>query len=396
MARILVLASRWPWPSHGGDKVRLLEICRALSRQHKMMLLACSESRRVVRPAEADEIFFHIEMVRIPKWRSYLNSLLALMTKRPLQLAYYRSAEFERRADALAEESDLILAHLLRTAQYVSRADGPPHILEMTDAMSLSLERAALPTRFGKLLQLVYRIERERVRRYERECLEKFDCISVVSEIDKQHLARMAPPDAHKLLVATLAVPHRELRVADPEQSEILFLGNMSTLPNIDACYYFIMECLPQIRAKHPDVKFRIVGPVKRSLAATLGSDPGVIVTGAAADFTPYVNKAFCGVAPMRRGAGIQTKILDYMSFGLPCVTTPLGYEGLFARAGVDVIVADGSASLVAAVLTLLESSTLREQIGLQGRKYVRQHHSADVCLAPLVQAAAAAILRKT
>jgi glycosyltransferase involved in cell wall biosynthesis len=388
MARILVLTSRWPWPAHSGDRVRILEICRALSQRHEVTLLSCTESGRRERPDE-ERMFAAVHSVVIPRWRSFLNCLLALPTRKPLQLAYYQSREYAELCEQLIGKADLVVAHLIRTAQYVPSGAKCGRVLEMTDAMSLSLERAAsTPTRFGKLLQFVYGIELERVRRYEKACLAVFDSTSLVSEVDRQYLADASPPDAGKLLVATLAVPQRnEVRVRVTAR-EILFVGKVGTLPNLDACDFFITECLPKIRARRPDVIFRIVGPVEPEVANRLVEGrSGVVVTGAVTDLKPYIETAFCGVAPMRKGAGIQTKILDYMSYGLPCVTTPVGYEGLQARVGEEVLVAKDADAIAASVLRLLEQPDLARCIGSAGREYLGRLHSWNVSLAPLIDA---------
>jgi glycosyltransferase involved in cell wall biosynthesis len=388
MARVLVLTSRWPWPAHGGDKVRILEICRALSQRHELTLLACAESRQVER-ADEEHMFAAVHRVVIPRWRSLFNSLLALPTRKPLQLAYYYSREYAALCEQLIGKADVVLAHLIRTAQYVPSGAKCGRVLEMTDAMSLSLERAASTrTRFGRLLQFVYGIELERVRRYEKACLAAFDSTSVVSAVDRQYLAVASPPDAGKLLVATLAVPQRDEIQANATAKEILFIGKVGTLPNLDACDFFISECLPKIRARHPEVTFRIVGPVEPEVARQLAEGhSGVIVTGAVPDLKPYIAAAFCGVAPMRKGAGIQTKILDYMSYGLPCVTTPVGYEGLRANVGEEVLVAQDADAIAASVLQLLEQRELARSIGLRGREYLGRYHSWNVCLAPLIDA---------
>jgi glycosyltransferase involved in cell wall biosynthesis len=386
MARILVLTSRWPWPAHSGDRVRILEICRALSQRHELTLLSCTESNRVER-SDQERMFAAVHRVVIPRWRSLLNCLLALPTGRPLQLAYYSSREYAAVCEQLIGKADVVVAHLIRTAQYVPRGAKCGRVLEMTDAMSLSLERAAAtPTRFGKLLQFVYGIELERVRRYEKACLAAFHSTSLVSEVDRQYLAAASPPDADKLLVATLAVPQRtEIRVSATAR-EILFVGKVGTLPNLDACDFFISECLPKIRAQRSDLVFRIVGPVEPEVARRLGEGRSdVIVTGAVPDLKPYIETAFCGVAPMRKGAGIQTKILDYMSYGLPCVTTPVGYEGLRAKVGEEVLVAKDADAIAASVLRLLEQPDLARAIGSSGREYLAHYHSWNVSLAPLI-----------
>ncbi|EIT0645643.1 glycosyltransferase, partial [Escherichia coli] len=47
------------------------------------------------------------------------------------------------------------------------------------------------------------------------------------------------------------------------------------------------------------------------------------------------------GICPVRLGAGVQNKILEYMALGLPCITSSIGYEGINAKSGSEIFVAD-------------------------------------------------------
>jgi glycosyltransferase involved in cell wall biosynthesis len=284
-------------------------------------------------------------------------------------------------------QHDIVLAHLLRTAQYIHEDKRPPYrVLEMTDAISLVLQRARAPGRSLRFRRLIYAVEYDRVKRYERRCIERFECVTLVSSVDRDYLAATHGASEKQLLVATNGVARRDSVVATEEPQEILFLGNMNTLPNVDACEFFILSCLPAVIARFPKVRFRIVGPIAKGLATHFASlSSAVIVSGAVDDLRSCIEEAFCGVAPMRKGSGIQNKILDYMSYGLPCVTTAIGYEGLAARIDSQVLVKDSPRELAEAVIRLKSDRELRERIGAGGRQYVQEHHSWERCVSPLL-----------
>jgi glycosyltransferase involved in cell wall biosynthesis len=89
----------------------------------------------------------------------------------------------------------------------------------------------------------------------------------------------------------------------------------------------------------------------------------------------------------MRLGAGVQNKILDYMAMGIPCVTTSVGYEGLAAIQGREIVVADGANEWIESVLDLHANRPGAAAIGQAGRAYVRRCHTWSACLTPLVSA---------
>jgi glycosyltransferase involved in cell wall biosynthesis len=388
MARILVLTSRWPFPTYSGDMVRILNICRELSKHHEISLLALRDAQMDPVPAAYRHVFRSVQTVYLPRWRSWLNALTALITRKPLQVAYYQSRGYGEIARRLIAESDLVLCHLIRTTEY-ARGAGIPAVLEMTDAISLNYERVGTVSGRRNLLRSIYSIERGRVLNYELECLRRFDLTSMISAVDRDYLlGKSAAVVARRMVVTTNGADVERYQVSSSLQGNgVLFLGKMSTVPNIDACEYFAAECLPKIRARRPGIEFRIVGPITPATASRLQRFPGVVIHGAVKDLGPVVADCFCGIAPMRLGAGVQNKILDYMAMGIPCITSAVGYEGLSAVPGQEIVVADDADRWAKAVLDLNADRSSAAAIGAAGRAYVRRSHTWSACLAPLVSA---------
>ena len=92
------------------------------------------------------------------------------------------------------------------------------------------------------------------------------------------------------------------------------------------------------------------------------------------------------GVCPMRLGAGVQNKLLEYMALGLPAVTTTMGLEGIQAQPGQDVWLANTPELFADAVIALLDNRTVAEATAHAARRYVERHHAWSSVLAPMVQ----------
>ena len=69
---------------------------------------------------------------------------------------------------------------------------------------------------------------------------------------------------------------------------------------------------------------------------------------GECPDVRPYVAHATAAVAPMRIARGIQNKVLEAMSMGKPVVLTSGALEGIEARPGAEVILADDGETFAA------------------------------------------------
>ena len=101
------------------------------------------------------------------------------------------------------------------------------------------------------------------------------------------------------------------------------------------------------------------------------------------------VGNAFCGVCPVRAGAGIQNKILEYLALGLPCVTSTVGLSGVGALPGKELLVYHDPDEAARQILMLYSDPTLRLKLASAGRKLVSRkydwqniyHEFNDSCL---------------
>jgi len=383
--RILVLTPRYPYPVVGGDRLRIYEICKELSKRYDLTLLSLCETQEELNSAlPSDGIFSQIERVYLPKWRSALNSLFALPFATPLQIAYYRSSVFAKRVEQLIDQHDLCLAHLIRTGDYV-RQSRIPTVLEMTDAISLNYKRVKALRGNRQMKSLIYKIEANRLLAYERRILKDFASVTLVSDTDREFLCE-GQNTGGNVFVASNGVnleqfPYRIRRNSEPTA---VFIGNMTSVQNMDAAVYFAEEILPRARTKMP-LKYRVIGRIKPADIKMLERYEGVEVAANVANVNSAIGEARVGVAPIRLGAGIQNKVLEYMAAGLPVITSSIGLEGLAARPGVDILVADTPDQYVAQLSELWGDEELQLSLGRNGFEYVRTHHSWAAKLKVLV-----------
>jgi glycosyltransferase involved in cell wall biosynthesis len=315
--RALVLTPRFPYPEVSGDRVRILHICRALSAKFELTLLSMCESTAEMQFQPKDGLFTAIERVYLPRSRSYLNTARAIVGHRPLQLAYYDCAKFRERVRDLVPRHDLVLAHLIRVGQYVEDLPGFK-ILEMTDAMSMTYLRMRRLSGNYSWKRLVYLIEQKRLKEYESQTVQKFDRVWLTSRVDRDFLD---PAHLRSIEIipngVDLEMPAYRPALANANANVIVFIGNMVSLQNQDACHYFIKNILPGVR-QQANVIFRIVGSAHERVRQRFRKYPGVELTGRIERIQDGVEGAFCGVCPMRATAGIQNKILEYLALKLP------------------------------------------------------------------------------
>jgi glycosyltransferase involved in cell wall biosynthesis len=382
--RVLVLTPRYPYPVIGGDRLRIYEMCKELALECDLTLLSlCDQASEMSAPLPADGVFKNVHRVWLPKWRSYINSALALVTRRPLQVAYYRSETFRKKLEALLPEHDLVLAHLLRTGDYVKDVKIPT-VVEMTDAISMNYSRLKAVGKTSGFRSLVYSIERGRLHAYEKSSVHHHELLSFVSSVDAQYLYGSPRPD--NVFVCGNGVDTRHLQFGTPDKRApvVAFIGNMVSLQNQDAALWFATEILPLLR-QHGDFKFRIVGQITDKGRSKFAGLPGVEVTGKVDSVANSIRNCFAGVCTVRIGAGVQNKLLEYMALGLPAVTTSVGLEGLGARDDEDLYVADTPHDFCQKLLHLWNDEAEAQRLAVKARQYVESHHTWAALLSPLV-----------
>ena len=383
--KILIITPRFPYPVIGGDRLRIYEVCKELSKKYSLTLASLCESKdEMDMPIPEDGVFDKVHRVLLPKSRSILNCLMGLPSSTPLQLCYYKSKPFEKLINRIAAKHDLLLPHLVRMADYVKDKE-MPKVIEMTDAISMNYERVGSTKNSAGLRGAVYKVEFERLNRYEKEIANFFDYTVFVSKYDKEYLYKNSKDNLSRAIVASNGVDLDKFPYEfSPTRKEVIFIGNLFSAQNYDAAYWFAENVMPQL-LEYGDFTFKVIGRITESKQRKLESFKGVYCTGTVDNIANVAKGAIAGICSVRLAAGVQNKILEYMALGIPTITSAIGLEGLDAIAGQDLLVANDEKEYVESILYLEKNQRAAEEIALLGRKYVLEHHSWHSKLQPII-----------
>lgn len=114
------------------------------------------------------------------------------------------------------------------------------------------------------------------------------------------------------------------------ERTDFVFVGNYLHAPNRDALQYLRDRVWPLIRRRLPDARINIYGAyMGEPERAVHDPNNGMYVHGRVQEVESVIKMARLSLAPLRFGAGQKGKIADSFRCGTPCVTTPIGAEGM-------------------------------------------------------------------
>jgi glycosyltransferase involved in cell wall biosynthesis len=207
----------------------------------------------------------------------------------------------------------------------------------------------------------------EAYRKLEQEWLPQFDTLLVASEDDR---VRVRHKDVHVYPNALPVLPAPE----EPEEDCIVFSGNLEYHPNVEAVRWFGRSIWPSIHVKCPSLEWRLVGRNPEAIQKVVAGAPRVTVVGAVDDAIRELARAKVCVVPLLSGSGTRFKILEAWVAERAVVSTRLGAEGLQAKNGEHLTIADRPESFASAVLHLLNDPAQRLRLGTAGRALYEAH----------------------
>jgi len=212
---------------------------------------------------------------------------------------------------------------------------------------------------------LAHRVFHQAALELEREWLPRFSEVLAVSRQDAS-LAHAIAPQA-TIRVYPNAIP---LVPLPPRSSDdaIVFSGNMEYHPNIDAVRFFRAEIWPLVRDRHPALLWRLAGKNPGAISAYVAGDPRIEVVGPVTDAIAELARSRIAIVPLRAGSGTRLKIIEAWAAGLPVISTTLGAEGLPARHGENILIADTPAGFAEHVTRLFTCPDLCQKLGAAGR----------------------------
>jgi len=370
-----------------GDTLTVWKMAEYFGARHELDLLCHPPAR----PDDAERVRPLVrELFCVPfsRWRAALGVAAAVAGDLPFQVAWCASPAMRRLARHLVEERgyDVVIPYYVRTAECVRDLRGPAKVAAMQLSLSLQWARAAEQAR-SPLRRWLRRCESRRLGRYESRLFADFDRCLLISPRDRDHIANHVPEkvffNPHGVDTEAFS-PDR--RPAETDGKLVVFTGGMQFQPNVDAACHFARDLLPLVRRRVRDARFAIVGNRPTAAVRALARLPGVTVTGHVPDIAAHLGRAAVAVDPLRVGAGLQNKVLEALSMGVPMVATPLANEGIGAVDGEHLLIRDDGEAFAEAVARLLGDADLRGRLGQAGRQWILRHWTWEHHFARLEQ----------
>ena len=411
---LLFLAHRAPFPPDRGDKIRSYHVLRYLGDRARVHLVAFGEGEADFDvPPDLAERLASVAIVRRSKPQA-VAALEALAKGLPVSLTAFASPAM--RAALARVHADAVYCFSGQMAQYLPA--GVPAVMDFVDVDSAKF--AGFADAGSWPMRWMMRREALLLGGFERAVAARVQASVFVSEAEAAlfrsggaegrveavengidaaafdpllgHISPITPDVLRgppigegigkRFEAALPGAPRNKAAVTGAVgRPLIVFTGQMDYRPNIEAVTWFTTAILPLLRARHPTLRFAIVGRAPTAAVQALAGD-GVIVTGAVDDVRPWLAAADVCVAPLKLARGIQNKVLEAMAMARPVVASVAAAEGI--DHGGTLRVADDAVDHAEQILQLLAEPAAAAALGARARDRVLARYDWDARLAPL------------
>jgi len=375
---IAVITSRPPLPMTRADQMTVAHWLAFLSaRGHAVELFALHDAPiEAAASAWLNDHCHAVHWFHRPRWRGILGEALGWLQGLPLQVGLFQHGPQTAAIRAAADRFDLLYVYYIRSAEAVRGLRSPPRVLAMQLSQTLNIERmlANFRTRRERWL---YRLELPRVRAYEARAWQRFTQTVLIGQADLYAVEAACAKARQPQINNAVLIPHgADLSIppADPAMQEpatVLFLGVLATNTNVEAVLWFCREVWPLVRRTRPNARFLVLGRRPRAVIQALDAVDGVEIVGEVDDPAPYLARAAVAVYPVKAGAGMQNKLLDYAAAGKAIVATTIANEGIGLPPGDAALIADSPQDFAAAVISLMDDQAERRRLGQAARDFV-------------------------
>ena len=383
--RILMVSSYLPYPLYSGGNIRLYNLLKFLSKNHKITLVCEKrpfQSEEDVR--EVEKICHKVITVERKKQWSAKNIVMTGFSLNPFLITGHTNKTMTKIiAEEIAKEKyDLIHVETFYVMQNLPVTSIPVVLVEH-NIEYLVYKRFADKAKFF-VRPLLY-ADVLKLKKKEEYFWERANKLIAVSNAEKDMMTRKdteVVPNGVDLGKFEFQVSESKFK---DEEKRILFIGDFRWIQNQDCATFIIKDIWPKLIANkqiskmqmgNGKLKLWIVGKnMSRSIKGLTNDDNVIFDDENQMETEEIYRRSFLLLAPIRVGGGTSYKILEAMASGTAVVTTNLGMTGLEIRNNKEVLSAETPGKLAESVADFLTDKNLYGRIAKSAREFVEENY---------------------
>ncbi len=383
--RILLVATKTPWPPIDGGRLVLLNTIDGLQDAgHQVTLIAPVDGRYL----DVDLVRKNLEgrcEAHLPPatTRGALWSLVrAEMSRTPVTIIRHSLEPVRRTVERVVAEQNFDIVHAEQQQAFAgsrpARRTGLPVVLRAQNVESVLWTYAARYR--SPFLKGFFRREAAKLAAWESKCVREADATITLTRFDADALRNLAGPEARIETVEAPFVGQLQASQASLEGDPVvIILASRKWLPNRDAVWRFVGETWPRVHQVLPGARLHVFG-ISESVDQSMGVEWHPAPENSSVAFPSGAVVAI----PSRHPTGVPMKCLEAWARGLPVVASPEAAEQLEAEDGREMLVASSSEHFARAMVMLHENPGLWKKLVDGGREALKKRHDSKRVVAKL------------
>ena len=375
--KILVVGNRFPWPLHDGGAIASYRLLKSLSSAgHEIVFFSFNTDKHHVSSESIQKEFSFCRTVSISLNADVkpLDALRNLFTPHSYFIERYNQKEAQTQLKQLVSEEkfDLAILEGFYSSAFLSVLKDQLPVIYRAHNLEYQIWQRLAENESSWLKRAYLKIQVKRLKKEEINLLNQVNATIAISPNDASIFQQLSPKPVH------LYLPGVEIQINGKSklQPQSLFhLGSMEWDANQQGVEWFLRKVWPLVLSEHPDLTFHLAGKgLKKSDSKYF--QQGVMNHGEVNDAREFmVNHGIC-IVPILAGSGIRMKLLDAMNFGIPCVATSIGAQGLKVESGNQLEIADNPKDFAAKIIGLLNDRLKAIQMGKNAAAYIQENHN--------------------
>ncbi len=228
------------------------------------------------------------------------------------------------------------------------------------------------------LKRFYLRVLAKRLRKEEISCLNQFDAIYSVTEIDMQLLKSLGATVPLTFIPTGIDVTKNlTTKESSIEFPSLFHLGALDWYPNQEAVKWLLEKVWPSLHRQFPQLKFYIAGRRPPKWLSELKVE-GVEIIGEVKDAAAFIKSKAIMPVPLFSGSGMRVKIIEAMMLQKAVVSTDIGIEGIIHHPEKDVLIANTPAEFIRQLSRLIQDKALFKTISLEAQQTAMLHYSNE------------------
>lgn len=394
--KILQVCKKFPFPLIDGESIAVYNLSKALVQLGASVdLLSMNTKKHRADTSDLPPDYDHygsIFSIEVDNTVTIIGAIRNLFSSESYHISRYWNASFDELLERLLNEReyDVVQLETLYLAPYCRTIKRHSNALIVMRAHNVEYEiweRLTANTAFlPKKVYLNYLTKK--LKKYEIERLKDYDFLATVSDRDlatfkSNGYSSRAMTSPIGLMMEDYKM-ETSLSLQEEKDYKVGFIGSLDWWPNIEGLNWFMEDIWPVIHRSCPHIELHIAG--RNGQKGQFGnSGDNINYLGEVPDAIAFMKKCDLMIVPLLSGSGMRVKILEGMAIGKAIVTTSLGLEGIHAKDGYEVLVADTAKDFIEMILSSEKNRTKMHELGQRASTFVHSNFSNEKLAKPLL-----------